>query len=799
MRYLTSILLVFSLSGVCSGAVAKTNPVKVAAGSTIEIDPATASGKDVLILQNGSARPVTVLLKAVAATTPKAPQGKIVFVAESQPEPEVKKKPAGKQEPPASKPPGAEVKVGARGSAAVDVTITGQAEAGDFEATIVDDTTGAELGKLRFRRQPFSVKLVGPDPEKLEAALVDGQRSEIQLRNDDARAYKLDWELHADDKPVCGGSFEIAPGGLALIVCTPGSEIRHSTGTEPGKKCWWPGFFSHPRNLIKQDPARDGGKLILYAAQETGKPAGAPLKVFSAKASLNYHSATVRDPVKFLLLVLVLSAGGLLSLFLSFFLPNRLRELNLSESLGALARSTADLSTRLDSRLGVMLRLERSRLRDLLKSRHTYSPDFAGVASQADAGIAQLRSRVQLAQQMDLVSGRLENSTSEDVPPSKLAKIIAGLSAATGPLTKSEASSADLQEAQAAIAKADDIVKTLDQPDDDFGRDVAKRIKELLADVKTPAAANVVFVALCKDLSGPFDRLSAFAGDIAPAATAAALDMDIEKVRLLYQFACLVTGTTDTEIITRLQSHLKDLRDLLQRGRWQDLQSARLLIREMKDDVYPERIKEKLETNGLHIDVNPPVAYDSAPIELSVAFYDPRLEGCAAREEWICEWDFGDGLTGRGWVVSHYYVLPSPTYSIGQAQAKGFKVKVGLRGADGKLAGILPFQAGIQSAVSPTSSKTGAKAGADRPTDELIVRPRSAATRDRASLEFIKLGATLLIAVFGLVAGAQQQLDQLDVMPGLVAIFLVGFGADTIKNLLTQTPAAPKTPPTVTP
>jgi hypothetical protein len=77
----------------------------------------------------------------------------------------------------------------------------------------------------------------------------------------------------------------------------------------------------------------------------------------------------------------------------------------------------------------------------------------------------------------------------------------------------------------------------------------------------------------------------------------------------------------------------------------------------------------------------------------------------------------------------------------------------------------------------------------------LRVRPRSAATRDRASLELIKLGATLSIAVFGLVAGAQEQLDKLDVIPGLVAIFLLGFGADTIKNLLTQPPAAPKTPP----
>jgi hypothetical protein len=57
---------------------------------------------------------------------------------------------------------------------------------------------------------------------------------------------------------------------------------------------------------------------------------------------------------------------------------------------------------------------------------------------------------------------------------------------------------------------------------------------------------------------------------------------------------------------------------------------------------------------------------------------------------------------------------------------------------------------------------------------------------ERTVTEGLRLTAALLIAVFGLVAGAKDQLAKLDVLPGLVAIFLVGFGADTIKNLLTS-------------
>ena len=56
---------------------------------------------------------------------------------------------------------------------------------------------------------------------------------------------------------------------------------------------------------------------------------------------------------------------------------------------------------------------------------------------------------------------------------------------------------------------------------------------------------------------------------------------------------------------------------------------------------------------------------------------------------------------------------------------------------------------------------------------------------ERTRTELLKLGAALLIAVFGLVSGAQEQVDKLDILPGMVATFLLGFSADSIKRLLT--------------
>jgi hypothetical protein len=51
--------------------------------------------------------------------------------------------------------------------------------------------------------------------------------------------------------------------------------------------------------------------------------------------------------------------------------------------------------------------------------------------------------------------------------------------------------------------------------------------------------------------------------------------------------------------------------------------------------------------------------------------------------------------------------------------------------------------------------------------------------------ELIGLGVVLLIALLGLVTGAREQITKLDIVPGMIAVFLLGFSADSVKGLLT--------------
>src|SRR6185295_12024106 len=97
---------------------------------------------------------------------------------------------------------------------------------------------------------------------------------------------------------------------------------------------------------------------------------------------------------------------------------------------------------------------------------------------------------------------------------------------------------------------------------------------------------------------------------------------------------------------------------------WHGLSAARLLVREMEDDVYADRIGELLNQTDATIEIDPKIAYEGSPLELCVRFRNDALNTAAAREEWVCLWDFGDGLQETGWTVSHYFQSPKPKYTV---------------------------------------------------------------------------------------------------------------------------------------
>ena len=112
----------------------------------------------------------------------------------------------------------------------------------------------------------------------------------------------------------------------------------------------------------------------------------------------------------------------------------------------------------------------------------------------------------------------------------------------------------------------------------------------------------------------------------------------------MHQYALLKDNTRDADMLGRLAEAEPKLQALLQVVNRQALLSARLLFREMSDDVYPKRLVEALTAGEAFIRMDPRIAYEGSPLEFCVRFNQEFLNSIAAREEWTCLWNFGDGL-----------------------------------------------------------------------------------------------------------------------------------------------------------
>lgn len=715
----------------------KPQPTLVGAPEII-IDRSTGEGSTLIYLRNAANADLKVSLSGVVTGATKLTP-KIFFKAETD-------QGKGLQEYPLT--------IRSNEVIRIMATVTDATSDGNFEADISNNDVS--FGKVKIIHFPFAVALDGTTTDKAELSMVGGLSTSITLKNDDPVPYPLVWRLAINGREVCGDRVTLSANGIGLLQCQPSV----------------PFGFSRIQDLFKVE-STDGHALLLYRQTPTGElDRAAPWKIIPVKASLSYFAPSTQQLWGYIAILVVLILGGLTSLFLSQALPNRLKRLNIKDRLMGTARTTANLSSYVGSRLQVMLRVERSRIYDVLESRNTFSPDFPAVATRCSDETAKLEARVALVQQIDVVLGRLDQILPLNPVPSRISEIEAFIDDAKVLLAKTQPTDKDIEDAQTAISEAAKRVDTLNQPDALFAKQLAKRVLEVKADIDTNIAARPVFIRITNLLPGPNDALKRVPASITEIAADqySELDMAVEKILLMKDYVLLVDGTADRTRLDRLQMKEDKLLKLLQLESWPAVRCARLLLREMKDDIYPERLEEVLLARAATIDMNPTVAYDKAPLEFCVSFRNDTVNEAVARQEWTCEWVFGDSMKERGWTASHYFLMPK-TGRFKKAAPAEYKVQATFRNGNGD-----PL-------IDPDTKQPLAL--------EQIVRVQPSRQErffgDRSRTELLKLVAALLIAVFALVAGAREQLLKLDILPGLIAVFLVGFGADTIKNLLTKT------------
>ena len=304
--------------------------------------------------------------------------------------------------------------------------------------------------------------------------IVNNEVTSIAVKNDDPNIYKVHWQL-MDGGTICEGDADLDPKSSAVLRCKPQASWR----------------FGALAGAIKPDALHDGYRLLLLPRPIQKQPSESalePLISFKTRGSFGYYGPQGRGAIKYLTIFLLLTLGGITSLALSYYIPNKLLRLNLVEKLMHLAAKTSDLSSRIESRLAVIVRLERSRLTDLLQTRGVFSPDFAAVASQRSIGIERLTAKVGILEQMDTVLGVLERQT-KGVPPTRVDQIHEALNDAKVVLNKSEISDDDIRTAKSSVDLASKQVNSLDSRDDELGENLhqtANKLRKVLPPCPPP-------------------------------------------------------------------------------------------------------------------------------------------------------------------------------------------------------------------------------------------------------------------------------------------------------------------------
>jgi hypothetical protein len=648
------------------------------------------------------------------------------------------------------------LRIGKGQVAPVWVTAANAWDAGDTPVDLMDKDT--KIGAIKIRRLPFSVKLDGPSPDKAQLSLFRNVETRILVKNDDPVAYQLDWQLFVDGLVICGDKkVPVDPNGYGMFIC--------NSATIPFK---W-------RHLLKDETLE--GKLFVGEGAKDFEP---PLKTFDVSASAYAWPDGRRHFIRYVIVFLILAAGGVFSLLLNQSLPNQLQKLNIKEQLLGLARATSDLSTHLDTKLAVLVRLDRAKLTEALKSRSTVFPEFSTVAGQVSDGIEKLTTRVKLLQQMESIFGRLEKIVPDGSPPSLVDLVNQGLGNASVLLGKEDCTDADVQAAQAALGSVSSLVDNLNNPGADFGQTLGQRIQAAVADLPG-IMPQPTFASLINMVPGPLADIQRAAAPNFKISSGlfASLDAALLKLVLMRDASTLVESTREEAMLAGRRRKLGDFAGYLQLGSLEALDSARLLLREMKDAIYPESIRQALNDGDAFIHMDPAVAYANSRLTFRLSFRNRGVDQASAREEWTCNWNFGDGLTATGWEVSHYYDLHR-LQERAAASPQGSTPR-----APGPPKVVVTFQDENGHDVVKGESRDLVAVTLEVPVSTSVV-PKS---WERTWIEGLKLSAALMIAVFGLVAGAGDQIAKLDLLPALVAIFLLGFGADTIKNVFSPKPA----------
>ena len=635
----------------------------------------------------------------------------------------------------------------------VTVELANVWEAGESIAKILDHDREVAVLRAGKYRVPLAVRVLGTGSDPVSVTFEKGKPGTLWLKNEDALTYDLQWRLSIGP--------DVAEGRAIL---PPNETIATPVALNPR-------WFAAPLEGFFKDETKDGTLALRLRPSATIADPGSPERVIPLRAQLVYSSSVWRRLIIMLIVFGALFAGALSSLMLNQWLPNRLRRIDLEERLGDIAARTRNLSFRVDSSLRILVRVERFRLLRLLGSRFAFSPEMARVLTACEQAADRLETQVRALERIDAVDNDIRRLRLV-VPPTVLLGVETRLQLAVDRLRSTQPTDADLREAADIVSQVAARLGTIGQADPDFAADLAERfakLKEALAGT-SPLRKTKRWEEINGQLSGLVEYLDGSAPQAILPADYYEHDLKLLRLALVHDYLRLHAERGDEPADKAASDANQDFVKHVASGTIDGYVDARLDLRAIRETIFASRIEDAIRQKQVRIEAQPADPRPHQAVEISAVFARDECNRAGARNDFECWWTFthddSDGRSGnwmeKGWRVNHFFPKPDK-----------YTVKATFRKKDGTI---------VADETKPIEVVGEVPVGSDN----------TSVFSDRTWIEGVRFAAVLFATILGLLGGAREQLMRLDVLAGLVAVFLIGFGADTVKNMLVDRGATPE-------
>ena len=677
----------------------------------------------------------------------------------------------------------------AAGSAAfVPFEVSGVKTSGTITAAVMN--RGTRIGEVSVQRYPFALTV---ENAETPLAVTGDLPTVVTLTNGDSNSYKVRLDLTVGGQPLCDRPLGSAPVRSCLKQrfpwVDPPPACHPRTVIVPASQKTTFDFFPNCRissgtfTGLLRDETRSARLSVTHIEPNRGINGAAQLAgaeqpdltiPLSATVGYGHLSDFWRQIWSTALIGIVLALGGVASVLARYWVPNQISRHRLIERAERLDLQASNLSEHVGSDLRLAVRVNAKQLADLLRSLPAISADTSVTLAQYEKVFEFVETRIVRLEQLEAAWQRLRQLLPDGPAPSAVRGIERQLRKAAQLLAAPDGGPVQREQVRSLIDEATTAMDGLSTVDDAFRTAASERLQELRASFKTECGLKEgqKLTWLRHLLPGPFCLLDS------DQAVDAWFDANLATLEVIRDYLRIYNRSTDAAFIAALDQREPELVQHLSSSTLPGLRQARGLVKQMHEGIFESDVLDAIRQGQFAIQCDPRSFSSYQLVRLAVRFNRAPLNEAAARERFTCRWQFPptEGtkspaeaqMTELGWDIRHYFV--------GGRSAIDHRVRVTFLGPKGEEI--------RQDGVSDQKGEIVTKDELLRTLQGGLKKPSG-----RMRAEWVGLSVVLFIALLGLITGAREQITKLDLVPGLIAVFLLGFGADAIKTLLTRQPA----------